>query len=93
MKILPKMFLILFIAFLVTPAVITVIEKSADISIFYTVSEEEHVHKEIKTFFYLEKPAEISAPSKISSGVILSENLSNHDKITSSIFIPPPNEV
>lgn len=93
MKILSKMFLILFIAFLVTPAVITVIEKSADISIFYTVSEEEHFHKEIKTFFYLENPAEISAPSKISSGVILSENLSKHDKIISSIFIPPPNEV
>ncbi|MBG6061638.1 hypothetical protein IWX83_001424 [Flavobacterium sp. CG_9.1] len=93
MKILSKMFLILFIAFLITPAVITVIEKSGDISIFYTVSEEEHVHKEIKTFFYLETPAEISASSKISSGVILSENLSKHDKITSSIFIPPPNEV
>lgn len=93
MKIISKIFLILFIAFLITPTIITVIQKSADISVFYTVSEEEHVHKEIKTFFYLENPAEISAPSKLSSGVILSENLSKHDKITSSIFIPPPNEV
>ena len=93
MKIISKIFLILFIAFLITPTIIIVIEKSVDISVFYTVSEEEHVHKEIKTFFYLENPAEISAPSKLSSGMILSENLSKHDKITSSIFIPPPNEV
>ncbi|TDE07529.1 hypothetical protein [Flavobacterium sandaracinum] len=93
MKIISKIFLILFIAFLVTPTIVTVIEKSADISIFYSLSEEEQVHKEIKTFFYIDGLAEFSILSKLSSGVILSENLSKQNNIISSIFIPPPNEV
>ncbi|MFV8336277.1 hypothetical protein [Flavobacterium sp. RSP29] len=88
-----KIFLILFIAFLITPTIVTVIEKSADISIFYSLSEEEHVHKEIKTIFYLESPTEVVVSSRLASNVILSENLSKHDNVTSSIFIPPPNEV
>ncbi|WP_244200134.1 hypothetical protein [Flavobacterium limicola] len=69
------------------------IEKSSDISIFYSLSEEEHAHKEIKTFFYLDNSLDIIIPSELPSSIILSENLSKHDKITSSIFIPPPNEV
>ena len=93
MKMISKIFLILFIAFLITPTIVTVIEKSADISIFYSLSEEEHVHKEIKTFFYLESPTEVVVSSRLASNVILSENLSKHDNVTSSIFIPPPNEV
>ncbi|CAM3982220.1 hypothetical protein FLSI110296_06985 [Flavobacterium sinopsychrotolerans] len=93
MKIISKIFLIIFIAFLVTPTIVTVIEKSSDISIFYSLSEEEHAHKEIKTFFYLDNSSDIIMPSELPSSVILSENLSKHDKITSSIFIPPPNEV
>ena len=93
MKIISKIFLIVFIAFLITPTVVTVIEKSADISIFYSISEEEQPHKEIKTFFYSDPLTEVVISLKSPSIVILSENLSKHDKITSSIFIPPPNEV
>lgn len=72
---------------------VTVIEKSAYISIFYSVSEEEHAHKEIKTFVYFDSFSEIIIPSILSSSAILSENLSKHDKIFSSIFIPPANLV
>ena len=93
MKMISKIFLIIFIAFLATPTIVTVIEKSADISIFYTVSEEEHVQKEIKTFFYLDNFSDVILPAKLTSSAILSENLSKHDNITASIFIPPPNEV
>ena len=93
MKMISKIFLIIFITFLATPTIVTVIEKSADISVFYTVSEEEHAHKEIKTFFYLDNFSDVILPAEISSSIILSENLSKHGNITSSIFIPPPNEV
>jgi hypothetical protein len=93
MKLISKIFLIVFIAFLITPTVVTVIEKSADISIFYSISEDEHPYKEIKTFFYLDPLTEVVILLKSPSIVILSENLSKHDNITSSIFIPPPNEV
>ena len=71
----------------------TVIEKSSDISIFFNVSEEENAHKEIKVIFYSESPSEIISVIKLSSIVILSENLSKHDNITASIFIPPPDQV
>ena len=93
MKIISKIFLIIFIAFLATPTIVTVIEKSADISVFYTVSEDENAHKEIKTFFYLDNFSDTILPAELSSSAILSENLSKHGNITSSIFIPPPNEV
>lgn len=93
MKLISKIFLVIFFAFLVTPAVVTVIEKTADISIFYSISEEEHALKEIKTFFYLEHFSEVIVAAESTSSVILSENLSKHDKIISSIFIPPPNQI
>ncbi|WP_231507420.1 MULTISPECIES: hypothetical protein [Flavobacterium] len=88
-----KIFLILFLAFLVTPTIVAVIEKSSDISVFYSFSEEEHVHKEIKVLFSSESSLEIIIATKLSSSAILSENLSKHDNITSSIFILPPNQV
>ena len=93
MKMISKIFLIIFIAFLATPTIVTVIEKTADISIFYTVSEEEHAHKEIKTFFYLDNFSDVILPAEPSATTILSENLSKHGNVTASIFIPPPNEV
>ena len=44
-------FLILFTLFIATPTVISVIEKSFDTSIFYSVSEEENkVNETLKTF-------------------------------------------
>ena len=88
-----KILLLLFLTFLVTPTIVTVIEKSSDISMFYSVSEEENAHKEIKVLFYSESPSETITAVESSSNVILSENLSKHDNITSSIFIPPPNQV
>ncbi|MBC9794347.1 hypothetical protein [Sinomicrobium weinanense] len=35
-------FLVLFGIFLITPAIVTIIEKSADVSIFYSAAEEEN---------------------------------------------------
>ncbi|TDD74180.1 hypothetical protein [Flavobacterium caseinilyticum] len=93
MNLISKIFLIIFITFLATPTIVTVIEKSADISIFYTTSEDEHTPKEIKTFVYFDNLSDEILPAKFASWTILSENLSKHDNITSSIFIPPPNDV
>lgn len=93
MKITAQILLFLFITFLVTPTVISVIEKSADMSVFYSFSEEEKTQKEIKAVFnfgVLNAPVNLS---QVNSGLIHSENLSKHDKISSKIFIPPPEEV
>lgn len=92
MKLLANLFLVVFITFLSTPTIVSLIEKKTDTSYFYSMSEEEQVHKEIKaelkqidytvTFFQVSK-----------SSLILSENLSKHDNIASTIFIPPPEQV
>ncbi|RTY87882.1 hypothetical protein EKM02_12430 [Flavobacterium sp. RSP49] len=69
------------------------IEKSSDISVFYSVSEEENIHKQIKVLFSSESSWEIITTKKLSSNTILSENLSKHDNIIFSIFILPPKYV
>ena len=93
MKLISKILFLIFFTFLVTPAIVTVIEKSADISVFYSMSEEEHVHKDMKTFFYSDNSSVVLISTELSSGAVLSENLSKHDNIASSIFIPPPDQV
>lgn len=93
MKRLAQILLFVFITFLVTPSVISVLEKNADISVFYNFSEEEKAHKEVKALLTFDA---IIAPVhflNLNSSLIQSENLSKHDKITSQIFIPPPEQV
>lgn len=93
MKLAVKILIVLFIAFLATPTIVSLIERKVNTSMFYSSSEEEYPHKEMK---------EIKAQLKIqefnffnfsskSSSLIISENRSRHDKVTSSIFSPPPN--
>jgi hypothetical protein len=93
MKKIAQILLFVFIAFLVTPTIISVIEKSADISVFYNFSEEEQAHKDIKAVFNSDLVIAPVNLSKLNSGLIQSENLSKHDKISSKIFIPPPEQV
>jgi len=93
MKLAAQILLFVFIIFLVTPTIVSVIKKDADTSVFYSLSEEEKTHKEVKAVFNFDI---VNTPvnfSNINSGLILSENLSKHDKITSQIFIPPPEQI
>jgi hypothetical protein len=93
MKITVHILLFVFISFLLTPTIVSLIEKDSDTSIFYSFSEEEKAHKEIKAVFISHISFEDLPELSINSNLILSENLSKHDKITSSIFIPPPEQV
>jgi hypothetical protein len=91
MKLIAHLFLFLFIAFLATPTIVTMIEKSCDTSCFYGISEEEHAQKEIKVFTYHQDiHVGFLVGKNNKSSLILSENLSKHDNITASIFSPPP---
>ena len=83
----------LFMLFLVTPTIVGCIKKSCDTSVFYSMSEEEQVHNELK-----EVKAELKLStvdffkiSKMTSSLIISENQLKHDKVTPAIFSPPPN--
>ena len=51
------------------------------------------INKEIKAIFNFEYANTPLQLSKFNSSLIHSENLSRHDKITSKIFIPPPDQV
>lgn len=94
MKIMAQLLLFVFITFLATPTIISVIKKSADTSLFYSFSEEEKSHKEVKAIFNFDIACDpVVLVSNLNSKLILSENLSKHDKIASKIFIPPPEQV
>lgn len=87
-----KLLLIVFIAFLSTPTVVTLIKKSTDTSVFYSFAEEE-IHKELKEvkadlkqhFDYPFLDLQIKKNTEI-----ISENLLSHDNVASEIFSPPP---
>jgi len=93
MKLTAQILLFVFINFLVTPTLVSVIEEDADMSVFYSFSEEEKAQKEIKAIFNFENASAPENISQLNSGLILSENLSKHDKISSKIFIPPPEQI
>ena len=93
MKLATQILLFVFITFLITPTIISVIKKNADTSVFYSFSEEEKAHKEVKVVLNFDV---VNIPvnfSNLNSGLIHSENLSKHDKIASKIFIPPPEKI
>jgi hypothetical protein len=93
MKLTAQILLFFFIAFLITPTIVSVIEKNADISVFYSFSEEEKAQKEIKAIFNNEFSTAPDNTYQLNHSLILSENLSKHDKIFSKIFIPPPEQI
>ncbi|MCW2119222.1 hypothetical protein [Flavobacterium sp. 7A] len=92
MKLIARLLFFLFVTFLLTPTIITLIEKGCDISYFYKYSEEEHSYnKEVKVIAH----ATIFHPELLElkiykSSLILSENLSKHDKVLTKIYSPPP---
>ncbi|WP_278035226.1 hypothetical protein [Flavobacterium nitratireducens] len=91
MKSIARFFLILFIAFLSTPTIVKLIEKTSDTSIFFSMSEEEQVKKEVKNFVYFDSSPIIYVIEIVAKrNIILSENISKHDNISKKIVSPPP---
>ena len=91
MKFFARLLIFVFVVFLSTPTVVTLIQKNTDTSMIYSLAEEE-IHKELK-----EVKAEVKQQFdypfldlKIKKTTIISENLSRHDNVASEIFSPPP---
>ena len=59
MKIIAQILLYIFIAFLLTPTIVSAIDKSTDTSINYSFFEEEQSQKQIKAIFHFEMAYEI----------------------------------
>ena len=90
MKMIARIILFLFVVFLLTPTIVCAIEENVDTSVFYSFSEEEQAHKQIKAIFHFDIAYETINISELNSSLIHSENLSKHDNIASKILIPPP---
>ncbi|WP_396155650.1 hypothetical protein [Flavobacterium macrobrachii] len=69
---------------------VSIIEKKNDVSIFFSLAEEE-IHKELKEvkadlkLYYC-----LNISKTVKKLKIISEKLSEHDKVSSIIFSPPP---
>lgn len=92
MKTLSAIVLLLFVAFLSTPTIVTLIEKNTNISVFYSFSEEE-IHKdfkEIKANLNQETHFVFLDWKQQKNTKIISENATKHDNVFEEIFSPPP---
>ena len=93
MKFTVKIIIFVFFIFLSTPTIVSLIEKNTDISFFYSSGELEEMHKDVKSEFKFDTFSFAFFNLPLKSSLILFENLSKHDNISSSIFIPPPDLV
>lgn len=91
MKLLSRLILMMFITFLSTPTIVTLIEKNTDTILFFSFNEKE-IHKDLK-----EVKAEVKQQFdypfiniQLKNIAIISKNLVHHDNIASEIFSPPP---
>ena len=90
MKIIAQILLLIFVGFLITPTIVSLIKKDVDISAFYSFSEEEKPQKEMNAIIILEVPSASLDLSQLNCSPIFSVCLFKNDKISSKIFIPPP---
>ena len=92
MKFATKILLLLFVFFLSTPTIVSLLEKEKDISCLYNLDEDEDevANKECKVTFKVDSVFELIVFESWKSNKILSENLSKYDSITSAIIIAPP---
>ena len=93
MRFAANLVLFLFMLFIATPTIVSVIEKSTDTSYFFNMTEEELSHKEIKADFAHNQHYDFVDLSGNTSSLISYENLSKHDNVATTIFIPPPEQV
>jgi len=93
MKIIARLVLFVFFSFLITPTIICVIKKNADLSAFYSFSEEEESQNEIIAIINFVIQSEAVDLCRLNSKPLYSENLPQEDNIFSKILIPPPKEV
>jgi hypothetical protein len=95
MKLIAKIILFVFVTFLTTPTIVTLIEQNTDISMFYSFAEEENHNdlKEIKADLRQTLDYQFLDTFGRQNSIIIFENLTRHDNIAEEIFIPPPDTI
>ncbi len=83
----------MFVTFLTTPTIVSMVEDEADISVFYSFTEEE-IHKEMHEI--KAGPSEFQFTFLLlikNKTLINSKYLQRHDNVFGDIFLPPPEQV
>ncbi|HSD08395.1 hypothetical protein [Flavobacterium sp.] len=95
MKIFASIILLLFVFFLVAPTISVCLKKDKDnTSLCGNSNSSSEEIKHDKKDYTFDSYVEISfLDFKNESSLIIFENLSRHDLISASIFIPPPNAI
>jgi len=83
-----KSVLIMFIIFLSTPTIVSLVQNNCNTSLFYSMSEEELLHKQIKVLKVEFKCNNYDsfALTKLSSSCSFSENQLKHNTVSATIF-------
>jgi hypothetical protein len=92
MKFLSKIVILIFLVFLSTPTLISMIEKEVDVSMFYSFAEEE-LQKEIKAEVLYYSEIDNNSLIIFESKVLYFHNNSELPTVFREIFSPPPNFV
>lgn len=92
MKIAVSIVLFVFMTFLSLPTIIGVLNSDADISLVYSMSEEEESHKvsSIKEAIKAKKYVYLFECKLTTTKKIISENHIQYDDVLEEIFSPPP---
>ena len=86
----------MFMTFIVTPTVVSLIKEDIDTSMVYSMSEEEQHNnsaKELKADLKVADYIIFSNYTASSSSLIISQHSLKYDNAASSIFSPPPEQV
>jgi hypothetical protein len=91
MKMLVNIVLFLFLSFLAAPTIVSIIEDDADMSVVYSLTEEEIQKdiKEVKAGPQMEFRIAFFKETK-KTLLIRSANLQKHDNVAGEICSPPP---
>lgn len=94
MKLFANIVLFIFMLFLATPTIVSVLQDKADISMFYSFTEEEIQKeiKEVKAAPHTEVRLAFFEPVK-KTAIIHSANQDTHVNVSRDIHSPPPNTI
>lgn len=94
MKFAVKIVLFIFLTFLAAPTIVSLLQDDADMSMVYSVTEEEIQKeiKEVKAAPYTELWLTLFTPQK-KTPIIHSANPGDHDNFSRDICSPPPDQV
>lgn len=82
-------FTVLFMAIITAPSIILVVDDSVDVSVFYSLSEEEEEHKSVKLVFSLNQEESIGFDKLIDVNHLV-YHFKNYSKPHLNLISPPP---